>query len=103
MSDLKDPPRLLEASGGAEPGLRELLSAAKNDVGSDAQVARLAERLAPLLAPPAVPVPPVAANAARMGAAAKLGLAGIANLFVPSLPPSLADKITSKYSGNWQD
>ena len=78
MSDLKDPPRLLEASGGAEPGLRELLSAAKNDVGSDAQVARLAERLAPLLAPPAVPVPPVAANAARMGAAAKLGLAGIA-------------------------
>ncbi|HXK17521.1 MAG TPA: hypothetical protein VNG33_06955 [Polyangiaceae bacterium] len=78
MSDLKDPPRLLEASGGAEPGLRDLLATAKNDVGSDAQVARLAERLGPLLAPPALPVPPVAANAARMGAAAKLGLAGIA-------------------------
>jgi len=78
MTELKDPPRLLDASGGAEPGLRDLLSAAKNDVGSDAQVARLAERLGPLLAPPALPAPPIAATASGMGAALKLGLVGVA-------------------------
>lgn len=78
MSDPKDPARLSEASGGAEPGLRDLLAAAKNDVGSDAQLARLAERLGPLLAPPAPAAPPTAASASGMGAAAKLGLVGLA-------------------------
>jgi hypothetical protein len=80
MTDQKDPPRLLDASGGAPAGLRDLLGAARNDVGSDAQVARLAERLGPLLAPPAIPAPPVAATASGMGAALKLGLAGVALL-----------------------
>jgi hypothetical protein len=80
MTDPKDPPRLLDVSGGAPAGLRDVLGAARNDVGSDAQVARLAERLGPLLAPPALPAPPVAATASGIGAALKLGLAGVALL-----------------------
>jgi hypothetical protein len=78
MTDPKDPPRLLDSSAGAPHGLRDLLNAAQNDVGSDQQVARLAERLGPLLAPPALPAPPAAATASGMGAAAKLGLFGAA-------------------------
>jgi hypothetical protein len=78
MTDPKDPPRLLDSSGGASDGLRDLLSAAQDDVGSDQQVTRLAERLGPLLLPPAVPAPPAAATASGIGAALELGLAGVA-------------------------
>ena len=78
MTDPKDPPRLLDASGGAPQGLRDLLGAAQSDVGSEAQVARLAERLGPLLAPPVAPTPPPPAPG--IGAAVKLGLAGVALL-----------------------
>jgi hypothetical protein len=53
------------------------LSAAQNDVGSEQQVARLAERLGPLLAPPVVP-PHAPASAAGFGTLAKLGVAGVA-------------------------
>src|SRR5512138_2766460 len=80
MTEQKDPPRLFDAASGAPAGLRDVLGAARHDVGSDAQVARLAERLGPLLAPPAMPAPPVAATASGMGAALKLGLAGFALL-----------------------
>lgn len=80
MIDPKDPPRLFDPASGAPAGLRDLLGAAQNDVGSDLQVARLAERLGPLLAPPVVPAPHPVASAAGMGALAKLGLAGIALL-----------------------
>jgi hypothetical protein len=79
MTEPKDPPRLFDAASGAPSGLRDLLSAAQSDVGSDQQIARLAERLGPLLAPPVVPAPDVAASAG-MGALAKLGLAGVALL-----------------------
>jgi hypothetical protein len=77
MTDPKDPPRLLDATGGAPQGLRDLLGAAQKDVGSDAQVARLAARLGPLLGPPVAPAPVAASG---MGAAVKLGLAGVALL-----------------------
>ncbi len=80
MTDPKDPPRLLDPSSGTAPGLRDALSAAHADWGSDAQVARLATRLGPLLGPPAVLAPPAAATAAGLGVAAKLGLAGVALL-----------------------
>ena len=81
MTDLKDPPRLVDASSGAAQGLREVLSSAQSDVGSDAHVARLAARLGPLLLGPlAVPTPPATAAASGIGAAAKLGLAGVALL-----------------------
>lgn len=77
MIEPQDPSRLLDAAGGAPQGLRDLLSAARNDVGSEQQVARLAQRLGPLLAPPALPTPPAASG---LGAALKLGLAGVALL-----------------------
>jgi len=82
MTDQRDPPRLLDASAGAPAGLRDLLGAARNDVGSDAQVARLAQRLGPLLPPPAIPAPATVAAASGMGAALKLSLAGVALLVV---------------------
>ena len=82
MTDPKDPPRLFDAASGAPSGLRDLLGAAQNDVGSDQQVARLAERLGPLLAPPVVPAPHVAASGGGMSTLAKLGLAGVALLAV---------------------
>ncbi len=80
MIDPKDPPRLLDPSSGAAAGLRDALSTAQNDVGSDAQVARLAVRLGPLLGLPAVLAPPAAAAASGLGVAAKLGLASVALL-----------------------
>ncbi len=80
MTDLKDPPRLSDAASGAPSGLRALMGTAQSDVGSDPQLARLAERLGPLLAPPVVPAPHVAAGVAGMGTLAKLGLAGVALL-----------------------
>jgi hypothetical protein len=78
MTDRKDPPRLLDALSGAPPGLRDLLSAARNDIGSDAQVARLVERLGPVLGPPPLPAQPVTATASAVGAAVKLGITGVA-------------------------
>jgi hypothetical protein len=77
MTDPKDPPRLLDATGGAPQGLRDVLTAAQKDVGSEAQLARLAARLGPLLGPPVAPAPPAASG---VGAAVKLGLAGVALL-----------------------
>jgi len=79
MTDPEDPSRLFE-SGDVPEGLRGALSAARADVGTDAQVAKLAERLGPLLGPVAPPAPapaPVAATAAA-GGAVKLGLAALA-------------------------
>jgi hypothetical protein len=76
MSDQDDPSRLRD-SPAVPAGLRETLRAAQADVGSEAEVARLAARLGPLLGP-AVPAPTgVAASAAASGAA-KLGLAALA-------------------------
>jgi len=76
MTDPEDPSRLFE-SGDVPEGLRGALSAARADVGTDAQVAKLAERLGPLLGPVPPPAPPVAAPAAA-GGAVKLGLAALA-------------------------
>lgn len=74
MTDPDDPSRLFD-SATAPAGLREVLRQASADVGSDAQVARLAERLGPLLGPvgPAVPV-----AAAAKASSLKLGLVGAA-------------------------
>jgi len=76
MTDPEDPSRLFD-SPAAPAGLRDVLKAAKADVGSDEQVARLAARLGPLLSPP-VAAPPGAAAAATASGAAKLGLAALA-------------------------
>lgn len=73
MTEPDDPTRLTDPS--APAGLRDVLRAAQNDVGSDAQLARLSQRLGPLLGP-AVPAAPAAAGLS----AAKLGLAGLALL-----------------------
>jgi hypothetical protein len=78
MTDLKDPPRLLDSASGAPQGLRDALDAATRDVGSAEQLSRLAGRLGPLFAMP-VPAPP-AASSAGLSAAAKLGLTAIALL-----------------------
>lgn len=81
MSDeLKDPPRLLDAASGAPAGLRDALGSAARDVGSAAQLSRLAGRLGPLLDAP-VPPPP-ATTSAGLSAAAKLGLGALATLLV---------------------
>lgn len=74
MTDPVDPPRLADSPTAGPEGLRDLLGAARRDVGSDQQLARLADRLGPLLAPPA------AAAAVGMSAVAKLklGAAGVA-------------------------
>jgi hypothetical protein len=76
MTEPDDPARLGDTPS-APAGLRDALRAAQADVGSAEQVARLAQRLGPLLGPvgPAVP-----AAAAGKAVAAKLGLAGVALL-----------------------
>lgn len=78
MTDPNDPPRLLDAASGAPQGLRDALDAARRDVGSAEQVARLAGRLGPLLAVPMTASP--AASSAGLSAAAKLGLTALALL-----------------------
>lgn len=93
MTDPDDPSRLSDSP--AEPaGLRESLRAASADVGSDAQLARLADRLGPLLGPVA-PLAPAAAASKALGL--KLGLAGAALVMagggawlLASSPPSPA-------------
>ncbi len=74
MTDQPDPPRLAD-SPSSPVGLRDALRAASGDVASDAQLARLVQRLGPLLGPvgPAAPV----AVAGKV-LAVKLGLAGAA-------------------------
>jgi hypothetical protein len=78
MTDPKDPPRLLDPASDAPAGLRDVLSAAQRDVGSSAQLARLSERLGPLLVAPAA-APPAQAQAGLSGAA-KLGLSALSLL-----------------------
>jgi hypothetical protein len=74
MTDPDDPSRLFDSP--SEPaGLRDVLRAASKDVGTDAQVARLAQRLGPLLGPVG-PAAPVAAASKALGL--KLALAGAA-------------------------
>jgi hypothetical protein len=76
MTDPNDPPRLRDASEPASTGLRALMQAAERDVGSDAQVARMAARLGAVLAPPAAVA--TGAGAAGLGTAAKLGFGAVA-------------------------
>ena len=78
MTDPKDPPRLHEPGSGAPEGLQDVMSAAQRDVGSPAQLGRLAARLGPLLAVPASA--PLAKAPTSMSAAAKVGLSGLALL-----------------------
>ncbi|MDF3070374.1 MAG: Translation initiation factor 2 [Polyangiaceae bacterium] len=79
MTDPEDPVRLLDAEG-APPGLRDALQRARADVGTDAQVARLAGKLGPLLGSPA----PLAAGTAgappASALAGKVGLGALALL-----------------------
>lgn len=74
MTDPDDPSRLFD-SPSTPAGLRDAMRAANADVGTDAQVARLAQRLGPLLGP-AGPATPVTAASKAVGL--KLGLAGAA-------------------------
>jgi hypothetical protein len=76
MTDPQDPPRLLDSSA-ERAGLRDALRAAQANVGTDAQVARLASRLGPLLGV-AVPASTGAATAVGAVSKVKLGLAGVA-------------------------
>lgn len=78
MTELKDPPRLLDAASGAPRGLRDAFDAATRDVGSTEQLSRLAARLGPLLAAP-LPAAPAGSSAGLSGAA-KLGVAALALL-----------------------
>ncbi len=79
MSEPEDPSRLFE-DGAVPSGLRDALRTARSDVASDAQLARLAERLGPILAPP----PPAAVSgpsaSAGVTGAAKAGLGVLALL-----------------------
>jgi hypothetical protein len=75
MTDPDDPSRLSDPT--APAGLRDVLRAAQADVGTDAQLARLAQRLGPMLGP-AIPAGPAAPAAAGLSSAAKLGLASLA-------------------------
>jgi TolA-binding protein len=79
MTDPEDPSRLFD-SPDAPKGLRDSLRAAREDVGSDQEVARLATRLGPLLGPAAPIAPGTGATAAGAGGglAAKLGLGALA-------------------------
>jgi hypothetical protein len=74
MTDPDDPSRLFD-SPSVPAGLRDVLRVASTDVGTDAQVARLAQKLGPLLGPvgPALP-----AAAAGKALGLKLALAGAA-------------------------
>lgn len=75
MTD-KDPSRLLDSPDAPE-GLRDALRAAEADVGTDQQLASLAERLGPLLGP-VVPAAVGTTAAASASGALKLGLATLA-------------------------
>lgn len=77
MNDPDDPVRLAEDSG-APSGLRDALQRARADAGTEAQVARLAAKLGPLLGP-AAPVVPANAPIAS-GVTTKLGLGALALL-----------------------
>lgn len=77
MKDPDDPVRFAEDSN-APSGLRDALQRAREDLGTDAEVARLAAKLGPLLGPPA-PLAPAAATVAS-GVTAKLGLGAFALL-----------------------
>ncbi|HYP88297.1 MAG TPA: hypothetical protein VEQ59_09085 [Polyangiaceae bacterium] len=94
MTEPDDPPRLLDDAG--EPaGLQHLLRSAQRDVGTDAEVARLAMRLGPLLG--AGEAASVGGGAAASSSAAKVGAVALALLAVgggavwlstrPSAPP----------------
>jgi hypothetical protein len=76
MTEPIDPPRLRDASEPRLTGLRDLMQAAEQDVGSDAQVARMATRLGAVLAPPVAVA--AGAGAAGLGTAAKAGLGAVA-------------------------
>ena len=94
MTEPDDPPRLLDDAG--EPSeLRHLLRSARQDVGTDAEVARLAARLGPLLGAGAVAS--VGGGAAVSYSATKLAAVALALLAAaggtvwlatrPSAPP----------------
>jgi hypothetical protein len=79
MTDPDDPPRLFDSASAAE-GLKRALRAAEADVGTDEQVARLAQRLGPLLGvagAPGVGAGVAAVRASALGGAAKLGIAAV--------------------------
>jgi hypothetical protein len=79
MSEPEDPSRLLDAPSTPE-GLRNSLRSAQSDVGNDAQLARIAGRLGPLLGAGVAVGGGAAATAkvATLSGGAKLGLAGLA-------------------------
>ncbi|RYZ01979.1 MAG: hypothetical protein EOO73_33590 [Myxococcales bacterium] len=79
MTDSEDPIRLFD-SPEAPAGLRDALQRARADVGTDADLARLAAKLGPLLGP-AAPLAPATAPG-RSSVVAKLGVGGLALLAV---------------------
>lgn len=77
---MTDPIRWRDPAGGAAAPIRELLEAAHQDLGSDAEVAELAARLGPVLSPAAPPGGAAAPAQAAAGALLGKGLAGLAVL-----------------------
>lgn len=79
MTEPDEPSRLFEDPSTPE-GLKQVLRSAERDVGSDAEVARLAERLGPLLGAGAAVGTGVSAGtgATALSGTAKLGLAALA-------------------------
>lgn len=73
-----DPTRLREDRSGSSKALRVLLAAAAADLPGDAELARLATKLGPLLVPPVAGAAAGTAVGAGLGTATKLGLGAAA-------------------------
>jgi hypothetical protein len=65
-----EPKRLMEADSGAPESLRTLFAAGAADLPSSAELARVAAKLGPVLAPPGAPASSGLATAAKVGLAA---------------------------------
>jgi hypothetical protein len=72
----QDPTRLMDAGSGAPEALRSLFAAGAADLPSQAELARLATKLGPVLTPPGAPVSTGGATAAKVGLAALVVGAG---------------------------
>ena len=80
MTEPEDPSRLLD-SASAPAGLRDALRSAQADVGTDQQIARLGQKLAPLLGAALLPASS-ASTVAGASATVKLGAAAALTLMI---------------------
>lgn len=91
MSEMDDPPRLLDAQANASPALRDLFRRGERDLPSDAALERLAARLGPVLAAPAAPPANTGLNPGLLrglGIAFGIAAVGVVALSVTGRDPS---------------